>query len=162
MRPLVNKKFIIERQATKGGWHYVIIAGIPASNKTSQGLVRVRGSIDHYEIRQFNLLPVKTGEMMLVLNAAVRKAIGKRAGDSVQVKLFADESEVKVPDDILDSLMQSQDAYDFFLTLSESNKKYYIDWVNEAKRLDTKVTRIVKMIEQLEKKRKFWDWPAIS
>ncbi|MCP9750651.1 YdeI/OmpD-associated family protein [Ferruginibacter sp. HRS2-29] len=160
MRPLTDKKFTIERQATKGGWHYVTIKDIPASLKTSQGLVRVKGFIDTYEIRQFNLLPVKTGEMMLVLKAALRKAIGKKAGDAVHVKLFPDESDVDIPEEIYDSLLQSPEAYDFFSTLSESNKKYYIDWINEAKRADTKVSRIVKTIRQLENKKKFWDWPA--
>lgn len=138
----------------------MLIPGIPVKHKNQQGLVRVKGFVDSYEIRQFNLLPVKTGEMMLVLKAQLRKAIGKKAGDNVQVNLFIDESTVEIPDDVLDSLLQSEEAYAFFLTLTESNKKYYIDWVAEAKSLDTKVTRIVKMIRQLERKRRFWDWPA--
>lgn len=160
MEPLVNKIFTIEHKPTKGGWHYVIIPGIPVKYKNQQGLIRVRGFVDNYEIRQFNLLPVKTGEMMLVLKAALRKSINKIAGDKVQVKLFIDESKVEIPAEVMDSLLQSEEAYTFFFTLSESNKKYYIDWVAEAKSLDTKVTRIVKMIQQLERKRKFWDWPG--
>lgn len=160
MKPLVDKKFKIERQSSKGGWHFVVIPNIPEKYKSQQGLIRIKGTIDEYKISQFNLMPLKTGEMMLVLNAAVRKAINKKVGDNVQVKLYLDNSKVKVPDDILDSLLQSEMAYQFFLTLSESNKKYYIDWINAAKGLDTKVTRIVKMIENLEKRRKFWDWPA--
>lgn len=159
MKALVNKSFTIERKPDKGGWHYVIIPGIPLKYKNQQGLVRVKGCIGTYEIRQFNLLPVKTGEMMLVLKASLRKTINKKAGDKVQVKLFVDESTVEMPADVLDSLLQSEEAYSFYLTLTESNKKYYIDWVADAKSLDTKVTRIVKMIQQLERKRKFWDWP---
>ena len=162
MKALVNKSFTIEHKPEKGGWHYVIIPGIPVKYKNQQGLVRVKGFIDTYEVRQFNLLPVKTGEMMLVLKASLRKSINKKAGDSVHVKLFWDESKVEIPADVLDSLLQSEEAYTFFLTLTESNKKYYIDWITDAKTLDTKVTRIVKMIQQLERKRKFWDWPARS
>jgi len=161
MKPLVDKNYKIKRKSQKGGWHYVTISGIPLTNKNPQGLVRVKGFIDNYEIRQFNLLPMKTGEMMFVLKAPLRKAIDKKEGDMVHVKLFADKSKVTIPEEILDSLIQSEDAYTFFLTLTDSNKKYYIDWVNESKSLDTKVTRIVKMIRQLENKRKFWDWPAI-
>ena len=93
------------------------------------------------------------------LICSLRKTINKKAGDKVQVKLFIDESTVEIPADVLDSLLESEEAYRYFLTLTESNKKYYIDWVAEAKSLDTKVTRIVKMIQQLECKRKFWDWP---
>jgi len=99
---------------------------------------------------------------MLVLNATLRKEIKKKAEDLVHIKLFIDESKVEVAEEILDSLLQSEAAYRFFLTLSESNKKYYIDYINSAKGLDTKVNRIVKMIQNLEKKRKFWDWPVKS
>ena len=160
MKALVNKSFTIEHKPGKGGWHYAIIPDIPVKYKNQQGLVRVKGFIDTYEVRQFNLLPVKTGEMMLVLKASLRKSINKKAGDKVHVKLFWDESKVEIPADVLDSLLQSEEAYTFFLTLTESNKKYYIDWIADAKTLDTKVTRIVKMIQQLEHKRKFWDWPS--
>ena len=130
MKPLVDKKLKIKRKPQKGGWHYVTISGIPSTNRNLQGLVRVKGSIDTYQIRQFNLLPMKTGEMMFVLKAPLRKAIGKREGDIVHVMLFTDKSKVVIPEEILDSLLQSQNAYDFFLTLTESNKKYYLYWVN--------------------------------
>src|SRR6185312_3493422 len=129
MKPLVDSNFKIERKSEKGGWHYVIIPGISTEYKSHQGLVRVKGFIDKYKIQQFNLLPLKTGEMMLVLNAALRKEINKKAADIVHVKLFIDKSKVEVPEEILDSLLQSEHAYRFFLTLTESNKKYYIDWV---------------------------------
>lgn len=160
MNPLVDKNCMIQRKLKKGGWHYVAIPDIPAKYKNQQGLVRVKGFIDTYEVRQFNLLPMVSGDMMLVLKAPLRKEISKKAGDMVHVKLSIDKSKVELPEEILDSLIQSEQAYRFFLTLTESNKKYYIDWVNEAKSVDTKVTRIVKMIQQLESKRKFWDWPA--
>jgi hypothetical protein len=161
MKPLVDKRFTIQKKATKGGWHFVLIRGIPIQHRNKQGLIRVRGTVDSYELKQFNLLPVKTGEMMLVLNAQLRKAISKKEGERVHVKLFLDASKVKIPEDIRDSLLQSVEAWQFFETLTESNKKYYIDWVQEAKSVDTKVTRIVKMIRQLEHRKKFWDWPAI-
>lgn len=161
MKALVDKRFIIQKQTAKGGWHFVVIPAIPPKYKNEQGLVRIRGFVDGFELRQFNLLPIKTGESMLVLNAQLRKSIGKKAGDTVQVKLYPDQSKVSVPEEILDSLLQSEEAYSFFQTLTESNKKYYIDWVMEARMIDTKVSRIVKMIRQLEHKKKFWDWPAI-
>ena len=162
MKALVDKNFRIRKKLEKGGWHYVAIPNIPTKYKNQQGLVRVMGFIDTYEVKQFNLLPMKTGDMMLVLKAQLRKEIKKKAGDMVYVKLFVDKSKVELPEEILDSLIQSEQAYSFFLTLTESNKKYYIDWINEAKSVDTKVTRIVKMIQHLESKRKFWDWPAGS
>ena len=114
MKAIVDSNFTIERKAEKDGWHYVIIPNIPSKYKSEQGLVRVKGFIDEYKIQQFNLLPLKTGEMMLVLNAALRKEIKKKAADIVHVKLFIDQSNVEIPEDIVDSLLQSEGAYRFF------------------------------------------------
>lgn len=57
-----------------------------------------------------------------------------------------------------DSEMDSPKAYDFFITLSESNQKYYIDWIEAAKKVETKAERIVKTVERLENGLKFYDW----
>lgn len=159
-KPLIDKILVIKKKATKGGWSYLSIAGIPPKYKSKAGLVRIRGRVDSYEFKQFNLLPMRNGNMMLVLKATVRKSIGKNEGDKVHVKLFLDKSSVEIPEEIQDSLLDSPKAHEFFLNLSESNKKYYIDWIMEAKTMDTKVSRIVKMIGLLERRKKFWDWPA--
>ncbi|MEO6357228.1 MAG: YdeI/OmpD-associated family protein [Ferruginibacter sp.] len=157
-RLLVNKHFLIKKQAEKGGWHYLVITGIPVARKNSLGLIRVSGNIDTYELKQFNLLPMKDGCMLFPLKTALRKQIGKKEGDQVHVKLFADDSPVVIPDDILLCLMDSPKAHQFFLSLSGSNQKYYIDWLEDAKRLETKTDRLIKTINRLEKGLKFYDW----
>ena len=159
-KSIVDKKFKIKKKAGKGGWSYVVLTGIPASLRSPLGLVRVKGFVDTYELRQFNLLPMKNGSMLLPLKAPLRKAIKKKEGDSVRVTLFVDKSPVETPEEILDSLADSPRAYEFFLKLSDSNKKYYIDWIEDAKKIETKAARIVKMIKLLERGKKFWDWPA--
>jgi len=155
---LVNKHFLIKKQEGKGGWNYVVIAGIPADRKNPLGLIRVSGFIDTYELKQFNLLPMRDGCMLLPLKTAIRKQIGKKEGNEVHVKLFADDSPVIIPDEILLCLMDSPKAHQFFLSLSGSNQKYYIDWIDEAKKLETKTERIIKTIDRLEKGLKFYDW----
>lgn len=101
---------------------------------------------------------MKDGNMFLPLKTAVRKEIGKKEGDTVHVVLYTDESTVVIPDDIKVCLLESDKAFSFFLSLSESNQKYYIDWIEEAKRLETKVERISKTIDRLEQGLKFYDW----
>jgi len=96
--------------------------------------------------------------MMLPLNAAVRKKIGKGVGDSVHVVLYADDSPLVISDDILVCLLDSPTAHAFFMSLSESNQKYYIDWIEAAKKMETKAERIAKAMERLEKGLKFYDW----
>lgn len=161
--PLVDNQFLIEKRAAQSGfdmsnWTYVIIPGIPPEYKARGGTIRVRGFIDSYELKQYNLLPMKDQRMFLPLNAAVRKKIGKKEGDYVQVVLYYDPSPVLIPDEILACLLDAPEAHQFFLSLSESNQKYYIDWIEGAKKIETKVERIQKAIERLENGLKFYDW----
>lgn len=158
-KPIVETALLVEKMPGKGGWTYVVIPGIAPSHKNSLGQVRVRGTIDSFELKQFNLLPMKEGNMLLPLKTAVRKKIGKKEGDTVHVVLYPDDSAVVVPDDILACLLESPKAFQFFESLSDSNKKYYLDWIEAAKKLETKAERILKTMERLEKGRKFYDWP---
>lgn len=161
--PLIDKQFLIEKRAAQSGfdmsnWTYVIIPDIPSEYKARGGTIRVRGFIDSYELKQYNLLPMKDQRMFLPLNAAVRKKIGKKEGDYVHVVLYYDPSPVVVPDEILACLLDAPQAHQFFSSLSESNQKYYIDWIEGAKKIETKVERIQKAIERLENGLKFYDW----
>jgi hypothetical protein len=156
--PLVDKYYLVQKQAHKGGWTYIVISEIPPYEKNRLGLIRVCGFIDTYELKQFNLLPMKDGTMLLPIKEAIRKKIGKKEGDTIHVVLFSDDSPVVVPDEIRVCLLDSPKAYQFFLSLSDSNQKYYIDWIEEAKRMETKVERISKTIERLENGLRFWDW----
>jgi uncharacterized protein YdeI (YjbR/CyaY-like superfamily) len=65
---------------------------------------------------------------------------------------------VEVPDELTVYLLESPKAHQFFESLSQSNKKYYIDWIDEPKRLETKVNRMAKTIERLENGLKLYDY----
>jgi Domain of unknown function (DUF1905)/Bacteriocin-protection, YdeI or OmpD-Associated len=161
--PLIHHHYLIEKQDRPYGWTYVVL---PVSDEgTAQSLprtlprpIRVRGHIGAYEFKQFILLPMKDGSLMLPINAAARKKTGKKAGDTVEIILYLDDSPVEIPDEVMACLVDSEPALQFFLSLSGSNQKYYIDWVEESKTVDTKVARLCKMMERLEKREKFWDW----
>jgi hypothetical protein len=160
---LIDGQFLIEKRAAQSGfemsnWTYVILPGIPSEYKARGGTIRVRGFIDAYELKQYNLLPMKDQRMFLPLNGTVRKKIGKKEGDFVQVVLYYDPSPVVVPEDILACLLDAPLAHQFFLSLSESNQKYYLDWIEGAKKMETKVERIQKAIDRLENGLKFYDW----
>ncbi len=162
-QPIIDHHYIVEKRTAQSGfkmseWTYVLLEGFPAGLKGRNGNVRVRGWIDMYELKQYNLLPMKEGGMMLPLNAAVRKKIGKGAGDTVHVVLYLDDSPLEISEEIVACLMDSPKAYDFFMSLSESNQKYYIDWIESAKKVETKAERILKAVERLENSLKFYDW----
>ena len=155
--PLVNKSCLLQKFSGKGGWTYTEIPEIPQDKKAPFGWVRVQGSIDGYPIRQYKLMPMGNGHLFLPVKAEIRKKIGKQAGEWVQVVLALDDSPLEIPDELLMCFMDAPEAYAFFQTLSESNQKYYIDWIYEAKQVETRVNRIAKALDRLERGMKFYD-----
>ena len=87
----------------------------------------------------------------------IRKKIGKQQGDMVHVILFPDNEPLEVPDEMLACLQDEPSALKFFRSLSESEQKFYIDWVYSAKKEETKIDRLAKCINRLQKGLKLYD-----
>jgi Domain of unknown function (DUF1905)/Bacteriocin-protection, YdeI or OmpD-Associated len=150
-QPIINEKFELKKMQMKGGWTYVEFPNIPKHLKQPFGWVPVKGTIDGYEIKQFKLWTMKTGNMFMPIKAEIRKKIKKEEGDWAHIILYYDDSPLVIPDEFLVCLLESPKAHSFFQSMSDSSKKHYIDWVYESKSLETQVNRIAKAIEKLEK-----------
>jgi uncharacterized protein YdeI (YjbR/CyaY-like superfamily) len=57
---------------------------------------------------------------------------------------------VIVPEDLVLALSKSSEAKAAYEKLSYSNKKEYVRWVTEAKRLETRTRRVSQTVEKLE------------
>lgn len=147
--PLIDADFVIEKFEGKGAWHFVQLPEIAMNKEARFGWVRVKGDVEGYELKQYNLMPMGNGRLFLPLKAQMRKAIKKQVGDTVHVRLYLDNSPYKVPEEIVACLEVEPKALRVFLQLSESQQKKNIDWIYEAKQESTKEKRIVEMIEQL-------------
>jgi hypothetical protein len=150
-QPIVNEKFQLKKMQMKGGWTYVEFPNIPKHLKQPFGWVSVKGTVDGYEIKQFKLWTMASGNMFMPIKAEIRKKIKKEEGDSVHIVLFHDDSPVVIPEEFLVCLIESPKAHSVFQSFSVSSQKHYIDWVYESKSLETRVNRIAKAIEKLEK-----------
>lgn len=158
VKPLVDKSCLLEKYPGKGGWTYAAIPEVLQNKNNPFGWVKVKGTIDGYELKNYKLMPMGNGRLFLPVKAEIRKKIGKQKGDYVHIILYADDSMLKIPQEILECFEdEPKRVLETFLSFTEGEQKAYLDWIYEAKTEDTKADRILKMMERLKKKRKFHD-----
>ena len=155
--PLVDNKYLLEKYPGKGGWTYAEIPEVPHSRNTPFGWVKVKGSIDNHEFKNYHLMPMGNGKLLLPVKSDIRKKIGKKEGDYVQVILYADNAPTEIPEELLLCLKEDPTAHRTFLSYSDGEQKAYVDWIYSAKTDETKVERIAKTLNRLTKGKKFYD-----
>ncbi len=156
-KPLINNKYKLLKYPGKGGWIYAVIEEITPDKKTKFGWVQVSGSIDGFELKRYKLMPLGNGKLFLPVRAEIRKAIGKKEGNTVHVILYPDNTPIEIPQEFLLCLEDEPAAKQFFFKLTESEQSLYIKWIYEAKQEATKTKRIVDAIKKLIKYQKFND-----
>lgn len=156
-KPLVNKKYLLEKYPEKGGWTYAAIPEVLQGKHSPFGWVKVKGYIDNYEIKNYKLMPMSNGRLFLPVKADIRKKIGKKDGDWVIVVLYADNTPIEIPEEFLDCLKEDSIAHKSFMTYTDGQQKEFIDWIYSAKTDDTKVVRIAETLNKLVKREKLRD-----
>ena len=122
----------------------------------TKGQVRIKCTIDGEPYRgSLANMGGGLGHIMPVLKA-IRQKIGKAVGDSVHVELQRDLEErvVEVPQDLQDALTQTPQAQAIFEKLAYTHRREYVQWINEAKRAETRQNRISKAVELLAEGKK--------
>ena len=86
----------------------------------------------------------------IVVNRAVKAATGVDAGDRVRITMELDTEprRVTVPADLRAALAADPVAKTAFTKLSFTHRREYVEWVEEAKRAETRARRIAATVSR--------------
>ncbi|MCX6316673.1 MAG: YdeI/OmpD-associated family protein [Bacteroidetes bacterium] len=148
------------KQGEKTGWTYFevpadLVQELKPGNRKE---FKVKGKLDKHPVNRVSLLPMGGGIFIFVLNADLRKAIGKKQGAQLLVTLTEDKSEFVFNPDFMDCLKDDPDAQLFFNTLTGSHQRYFSKWIDSAKTTPTRDKRIAMAVNALSKK---WGYPEM-
>ncbi len=117
----------------------------------TKGQVKVIAQFDNSIIYRGSLANMGQGCHVLGITKEIRQRLNKTFGDSVEVVIQQDVEprEVIIPKDLQAILSSLPDAEKNFLHLSYTHKKEYIQWIEEAKKPETRVKRLEKLVGML-------------
>ncbi|WP_167140265.1 YdeI/OmpD-associated family protein [Diaminobutyricimonas sp. TR449] len=118
-----------------------------------KGRVPVTARFDGHPYR--GSLVTYGGPHLILVRSDVQRAIGKAAGDSVHVEIELDTAE-RIVDLDPDETTALTDAglLDAFRSMPYSHQREYHLWISEAKRAETRESRIEKMLPLVAEKKK--------
>ena len=95
------------------------------------------------------------GVAKIPVSSAVRSAAGVAAGDMLDVELAVDTAprQVSVPEDLAAALAGQPEAREFFAQLSHSRQQAYVTWIEQARKPDTRASRVAQTAALLAGKR---------
>jgi hypothetical protein len=148
----VRKRFEAAIIEARGGGAFVELPFSAAEVFGTRGQLRVKGTIDGHAF-QSSIAPMGGGSHVLGLHKATREAIGKSIGDRVSIVIERDTAErtVVLPDDFRRALSKDKNALRIFDGFAFSHRKEYVQWIESAKRPETRQRRLVQAVERIRK-----------
>ena len=135
----------------KGAWTYLMVPFDVAATFGVKGTCKVHGSINGHEFRT-SLMPNGDGTHHMVVSKEMMAGGKVAQGGLAEITLALDTAlrMVEVPADL--KLPAELQAY--FDSLAFTHRREYVDWINQAKRPETRANRIAKTAEMLAAKKK--------
>jgi len=147
--PQQNFEAILIRPDEPGSWTYLVIP-FDVEKVLGSKQVAVRGTINDYPYHS-SAMRLGDGSYYMVVSKAIRDAISVTRGDRVRVTMEIDPEArtVAVPDDLNAALDAHAEARARFDKLSYSHQKEYVEWIESAKKEETRQKRITSAIEKI-------------
>ena len=143
-------------RATGGGGSYVPVPDTVRQELGATGRTSVTGTVNGFaivgQVMPYSLPDV--GKVVLLgLTKATRAAIGKDIGDEVEVELTRDDrsrsANFELPAELQAALDGNAAGKVAFEALAPSHRREYVRWIEEAKRPETRASRISKSLQKL-------------
>jgi hypothetical protein len=150
-----------EKMGEKTGWTYIVVpADIAEELKPGyRQSFRVKGKLDNFKIAAVALLPMGDGSFIMALNADIRKGIAKKLGAKLDVQLTADNNPDPVSSpEFIECLKDEPAAFEYFNSLPQGHRNYFMKWIESAKTAPTKAKRIAQAVTAMSRKQ---DYPTM-
>ncbi len=143
--PLKFKAELLSR-GPGGAWTYIEYPFSAQEVFGRRGQVPVRVTLNGFAFR--NSLMPRAGVHILGVGKDVLTSAAAAPGDTVQVEFVLDDAPrtVIVPADLETALRRAPAAVKSFASFSYSHKKEYVDWIESAKKPETRANRIEKAV----------------
>ena len=150
---MTKKSFTAVIQDAGGGGAFVEIS-FDVEKEFGSKRPKIKAMIEGVEYRG-TLVRMGSEHHMLIILKGIREQIGKTFGDEIKitVELDAEARVVEIPKDLIKEFKKDKQAKAVFDKLSYTHQKEYVRWIEEAKKDETRQTRIIKTIEMLKKGR---------
>jgi hypothetical protein len=147
----MQKKFKtrLENVGPSGAWLHVKIPFDVEKTFGTKARLSVKGTINGFAF-QSSIFPDGEGKHTMMINKAMQKGANAVRGDVVDMVLEPDTEPriVEVPTD-LKTLLTKSKTKDVFEKMTYSRKKEYVEWIESAKREETRTARVQKIIDKL-------------
>ena len=149
-----KRKFKAEILASESGGMYVIVP-FDVEKEYGKKRVKIKAKIESENYRG-SLVRMGSPDHILLIRKDIREKINKTAGDIVNIEVEEDTTPrvVKVPSDFQKLLKDNPNENAFFKKLSYTHQKEYVQWIEEAKREETRTRRMKKAIEMMKEGKK--------
>lgn len=138
-----------------GAWSCIQIPfDVPAA-LGSKSRIPVKGTVNGFPFRS-SVFPTGDGNFFLMVNKTMQQGARVHLGERVQVVLERDNEPrvIAIPKELAEELNRNAEAKAAFQRLPYSHQKEYVDWITEAKQVETRRRRIEKALAMLTEGRK--------
>lgn len=149
---MARKEFKVKLEAAGpgGAWTFLTVPFSVEKVFGTKARLAVKGTINGFTFRS-SLFPAGNGSHTMMVNKSLQKGAKAGAGDTVKVALEPGTAlrTVPVPADLKKVLTQTKEANAAFDKLPYSHRKEYVDWIEDAKKPETRARRVQKAVSRV-------------